>query len=713
MPLFCAGFGIPNESYPVPSISPQRQKEYVLTFAAEILVRLASASSSVIMIEDLHWVDPTTLELIQKLFEQVKMAGIFLLMSARPVFSPPWKSHEAETLTLNGLDDGSAERIIRTIGDSAALAAETVAKIVARADGIPLFIEEMTRMICEHADSKDDIPSTIRDLLTGKIDRLGPAKETVQLASVIGRTFDYDLIEKLSLKDAASLLADLDQLVSAGLLHARLRVGNPEYSFHHALIRDSAYESLSPKTKMEIHLRIAQTLEREYGEIVINHPEIIGRHWAGAGEYEKATACSIQAASHYLMKSLYGEAIRNAAESLEWVRRIKDDARKIDGELQLLQLLMPAYISSKGFAAPELEPINARTEELRGKLPENSAFLTPILWGKVIYYEATPDYPKLEYYLNESLAIGEKLNNIDLLSALYSVKSHYCSSHGELTASIKNADISLDYYKNKRLASHGMVFGHDSKVLSLALKALALTVYGDLYSASVFMEEAIEFATSINDPSSKGQALSYRLCMLHARNEKIIIGTYCDQFRDFINRYGLELWRNVVEFHSSWATDDIEKAKQCLTIFRYIGFGQLAPYWNFIAAQEEYARGLFGDSLHRVETYIRYSYDVGEIFYLPELYRLKALCIARIAPEKVKDIEASFKKACDHADTAKANLFKLRALLDFYKTVSDRVIRNYCIDELRKTIGIFEGFNRYMEHYEVKEAVKIASEGIA
>ncbi len=709
MPLFCSWFGIQNETHAMPALSPQRQKQLVFEYCAEMLVKLARSSQAVIMIEDLHWADPTTLEFIQKLLSRIRESGVMLLMSARPVFAPGWKNHEAEIMILNRLEDVEVEKIIQNIMDSDELTATVIAKIIFRADGIPLFVEEVTRMFREKTDSKDEIPLTLRDLLTGKIDRLGPAKETIQLASVLGRTFDYGLIEKISLKDAASLLADLDQLVSAGLLHARLRIGNPEYVFHHALVCDSAYDSLSSKARIGIHQRIAQTLEKDFPEVVMNQPEEIARHWAAAGEFDKASLYGVQAATHYLIKSLYIESIHHAAESLEWVHKIKDGKVQIERELQLMQLLIPCYISTKGFAAPEINKINSRTEELRGILPKDSPFLTSILWGKVIYYNSTPDYQKFEFYMREALLIGEETDNKDLLSAVYSTKSHFSLSHGAFKDAINYADISIEYYKHKKIESHGTIFGNDSKVLSLCIKSVSLAIYGDIDSANRCMEQAIECAASINEPSSRGLALAYRLSLSYEKNEKHIVEKYCTEFKEVINKYGLESWLNIVELFHSWATGDVEKARQCLNFFQIIVSKQLAPYWNSITAQVEYSRGLYDDCMKRVDEFIKQSYEIGEIFYLPELYRIKALCVAEIAPDDLRRIETNFSSACDFADKIHAHLFKVRALLDWHHAVSNPASQKTCIDQLKKTIDIFSGFKNYREHHEIKEAITLVS----
>lgn len=703
MPLFCSWFGLPSDGYEMPQISPQKQKESMLQMSSEIIAGIAKKSEAVIMIEDLHWADPTTLEMLPKLFEQVKKRGVMLIMSARPVFVPSWNSTEAEVLTVNPLENEDVEIIIRNIFGSINAGQYMVEKIINRVDGVPLFAEEITRLICDNGADKEEIPATLRDLLTGKIDQLGPARETAQIASVIGREFDYKLIEKVSLKDAASLLADLDQLISAGLMHVQLIVGNPHYAFHHALVRDAACESIGQLMREDMHCRIAEVLEMEAD----CKPEVLAWHWAKAAEFEKATTYGIKAACGYLMRSLYLESIHHATECLEWVNKIQNEKSEIDKELQVLQLLIPAYISTKGFAAPELEKINLRTDELQKKLPEDSEFLTSILWGKVIYYETTPDYQKMEKYLGEALLKGNKYNNNDLLAALYSVKSHFNCSHGLFKESIRDADVSIKHYENKKLLNHGTVFGHDSKVLSLGVQALSLAINGDIYSAGICMDQSIRFASSINDPSSKGLAYAYQLCMLNIRNEKKMIGKYCIEFREFIKRYGLELWTNVVELQYSWATGDVEKAKQCLQVFKIIGLGQLAPYWNFIAAQTEYDCGLFTDSLDRIKGNIEKSYETGEIYYLPELYRLKALCHAEIDPQNTGVIEENLNYAVDTAEKNDARLFKLRALIDYSRIIKNPIMREKNMVQIDKTVESFMNFPMYQEYNEIMEAAKI------
>ncbi|MBN1604154.1 MAG: TOMM system kinase/cyclase fusion protein [Chitinispirillaceae bacterium] len=709
MPLFGSWLGVPTDSYTMLQFSPQKQKEIVLHLSSEIFARAAQDSGSVIMIEDLHWADPTTIEFLPKLFEQVKKRGVLLCMSARPAFVPPWNSNETEVIALSGLNDEHVEEVARVIFGSEEIGRDTLAKIVSRVDGVPLFIEEIAKLIREKKLNNEEIPSTLIDLLTSKMDHLGPARETVQLASVIGREFDYNLIEKVSSKDTSLLLADLDHLISAGIIHIQLVVGNPHYMFHHALMRDAVYESVDKNLRKEMHTRIAEVLERDFTDIATCQPETLAFHWAGAGYHENAIVYGISAATQYLSKSLYSEAIYHACESLTWIMNIKDDSLKIEKELQLLQLLIPSYISTKGFAASEVNKINLRMDVIRSQLPRESQYYTSIIWGKVIYYETTPDYDQMENYLNEGLIIGLELGDNDLLSALHSVRSHYCLSHGTYKKSVINADISTDYYHKKMLNNHSTVFGHDSKVLSLSIKALALAILGDVNLANDCIESAISFANELNDASSIGLALAYQLCVFHECNEKQRIRQYCDTFRVFINQYGLGLWLNILDLYDSWSNNDLEKAKNCLDCFHSLGIRQIEPYWNFITAQIEYETGLYCDCMDRIESAIIRSNESGEIFYVPELYRLKAQCICRTDPHSTQEIEEAFWKAYHFAENMDAHLFKVRILNISIQSMSNYSIRNKVRNELSKEISYINNSIGKQEHYEFKESQELIS----
>lgn len=257
MAVFGVMLGLQADGDILPQMTPRKKKDFMLKAAADIVVKTAERNSSVIMIEDLHWADQLTLELLPLLFESVKKRGLLLIMSARPVLVPDWKNGVADIIQIDRLNNNEIENIVRNLAGSDVAGQDTVAEIVERVDGVPLFAEEVTRMICEKGILKGEIPSTLRDLLNGRIDRLGPARETAQVASVIGREFDYRIIEKVSFKDEASLLADLDQLISAGILQIQLVVGNPRYVFRHALVRDAAFDSIDKKVKKEIAGRVS------------------------------------------------------------------------------------------------------------------------------------------------------------------------------------------------------------------------------------------------------------------------------------------------------------------------------------------------------------------------------------------------------------------------------------------------------------------------
>jgi TOMM system kinase/cyclase fusion protein len=707
MPIFGSWLGVSVEGYTMPQFSPQKQKDIVLQLSSEILARTAQDSGSIIMVEDLHWADPTTIEFLPKLFEQVKKRGVMLCMTARPVFVPSWNSSDADVVSLSGLNDEYVEEIVKAIFGTEEIGRETLAKIVSRVDGVPLFIEEIAKLIRENKLNKENIPLTLRDLLNSKIDLLGPARETAQLASVIGREFDYNLIEKVSHKDAASLLADLDHLISAGIIHLQLVVGNPHYVFHHALVRDAAYEGIDKRVRKEMHARIAEVLEREFNKEKETSPELLAWHWAEAQNYLNAVTYGINASAQYLIKSLYIEALSHATSCNEWVKNIIDISVKTKMELQILQMLIPLYISTKGFAAPEVEFVNNRLDELRDYINNDSNVLSSILWGKVIYYETTPDYKKMESSMEEAFNVATNQNNMDLLSVLYTVRSHYKWSHGLFKDSISDTDNALLCYKNRILNNQGTVFGFDAKVLSLGIKALLLNAYGDHYTSSENIFQSIDYATVINDPSSKAVAYVYHLCILHGRNEKESVNKYGNEYLKFIEHYGLGLYQYIVELFIGWVNKDINKLMKSLHLVQSTGSRQLESYWNFIIAQTEYELGLFNDSLKRIEKNIVQGIESGEIYYLPELYRLKALCLINNDIDNKTETETSFINAIKSADTIDAHLFKLRALLNYHHYLPEQWIKKDCWNILQSELNLFTKFNNYQDIFEVKEFSKL------
>jgi class 3 adenylate cyclase/tetratricopeptide (TPR) repeat protein len=327
VPLIAPLLTLPlSAEYPPSTLSPEQQRRRLLATLVEWVLGSARAQPLVIATEDLHWVDPSTLELIQLLVEQGATARLMLLYTGRPEFRPPWptRAHHIQ-VTLNRLSAGNVRTIVGEVAARKPLSDETIAAVVERTGGVPLFVEELTRAVLESGDAKlleREIPATLHDSLMARLDGLGPAKEVMQVGAVIGRDFSYELLHAVHPLAEADLQSALRSLTDAELLYVRGIAPEATYQFKHALIRDAAYEALLKSRRKELHLSVARTIDHKFPLLREAHPEVLARHWTEAGDGAKAVQYLHLAGEQATTRAAHAEAIAHFNEALDWLERL-------------------------------------------------------------------------------------------------------------------------------------------------------------------------------------------------------------------------------------------------------------------------------------------------------------------------------------------------------------------------------------------------------
>ena len=335
--------------------------------------------------EDLHWVDPSTLELLSLLVDQGPTARILALLTFRPDFSPPWtgRSHCTQ-VTVHRLPRQQAVEVIRQVAHGKDLPPEVVEQIVARTDGVPLFVEELTKMVLESGllQEREEryallgplpplaIPATLHDSLMARLDRLATVKGLAQLVATLGREFSYALLQAVSPWDEGTVQRGLQQLVEAEFLYQRGLPPQATYLFKHALIQEAAYQSLLRSTRQQYHQRIAQVLEARFPEVVETQPELLAHHYTEAGLTDRAVDYWLRAGQRASERSANQEAISQLTTGLALLRSLPPTPARTQQELLLQTTLGPALMAVKGQAAPEVEHAYARARELCQQLGE-------------------------------------------------------------------------------------------------------------------------------------------------------------------------------------------------------------------------------------------------------------------------------------------------------------------------------------------------------
>jgi class 3 adenylate cyclase/tetratricopeptide (TPR) repeat protein len=343
-------------NYPSSALSPEQQRRRLLATLVEWVIGAARVQPLVIATEDLHWVDPSTLELIQLLVEQGASARLLLLYTARPEFHAPWpmRAHHMQ-ITLSRLSSNDVRSMVAQVAAAKALAADTIATVVERTGGIPLFVEELTRAVLERGGESTprEIPATLHDSLMARLDRLGAAKEVIQIGAVIGSEFPYELLHAVHPIAEANLLEALGRLTDAELLYVRGIAPDAAYQFKHALIRDAAYEALLKTRRKELHLRVARTIDEKFPEIKEAHREVLARHWSEAGEIEAAITEWTRAGKAAESRNAFKEAQEGLQQALALLNLLAESNERDGRELELRESLVLILHVTRGWAAPE------------------------------------------------------------------------------------------------------------------------------------------------------------------------------------------------------------------------------------------------------------------------------------------------------------------------------------------------------------------------
>ena len=397
---------LPAERYAALTLTPQQQKQQTLDALVAWLAAEAERQPVLVAWEDLHWADPTTLEILGLVVEQAPTVPMLHVLTYRPEFSPPWPQRSHMTpLVLNRLERPQVEALITQRAGGKTLPAEVVQYIVAKTDGVPLYVEELTKMLLaspllrEEADQyvltgplhTVAIPDTLQDALMARLDQLNRAKEVAQLGAVLGREFAYELLQAIAPQDEDALQEGLAQLVAAELLYQRGRPPRASYIFKHALIQDAAYASLLKSTRQQVHQQIAQVLEARFPALVETQPELVAQHYAAAGCTEQAVHYWQRAGEQASDRSANLEAISHFTTGIELLKTLPETPEHTQQALTLHVALGAALLMTKGHAAPEVEHAYTQARVLCQRVGETPE-LVPVLFGLWRLYIARPQF---------------------------------------------------------------------------------------------------------------------------------------------------------------------------------------------------------------------------------------------------------------------------------------------------------------------------------
>jgi predicted ATPase/class 3 adenylate cyclase len=416
---------VPEDRYPRLAMAAQQQRDATLDAIVAWLIEVAEGTPVLMAWEDLHWADPTTLETLGMLIEQAPTAALLVVATYRPELTPPWpqRSHMIP-ITLNRLERPEVETMVGHLAGGRKLPGEVVDHIVAKADGVPLYVEELTKAILGSGviEARGDgyvlrgslaqlhIPETLQDSLMARLDRAPRLREVAQLGSVLGREFAYDMISALAGIEEETLQSGLGQLVVDELLYQRGRPPRSRYLFKHALIQDAAYQSLLKRTRQQYHQRAAKLLEDRFPEVASTQPELVAHHYTQANCPEQAIAYWHKAGVAAASRSANLEAIDQFRRGLALVEALSDMRERAERELDLQMALGPALFATKIRSQPDLGRAYARAWELCQQVEDHSRAFT-VLRGLYLYHVNLLEMEKAQHFAEEGLRVAERLDD--------------------------------------------------------------------------------------------------------------------------------------------------------------------------------------------------------------------------------------------------------------------------------------------------------------
>ena len=667
VPLLAELLSIPNAP-PVPgSPTAAQRKMATIALLADEIVRRGEVNTMLLIVEDAHWCDATTLELLTRIADYIARARLLVVVTARPDFAPPWLTRAQSTLlTLGRLGRTDCADLIAGIAASHGLSASTVAAIVEKTDGVPLFVEELTKSVVESAgEGGGAVPASLKDSLAARLDRLGEAREIAQVAAVIGRQFSLPLLEAVAPKPKVQLETALQKLVAAGIVFPE---GGMEqrFSFKHALLRDAAYESLLLARRREWHERTAQALEEHFPEAAANEPELLAHHFAEAGLTEKACDYRMRAGERSLARSAYLEAVANFSAGLKFADTLPESGERQRRQLDFLLKLGPALGIVGGMQSVAAEEIYRRAAKIAALIGDGAA-LYRAKWGLWLGANLGRKTALARERAAELVRLAQQSDDSDQLLEAYHCRWSTAFFRGEVAEALTDSRIGISNYDMVRHRHLGPAYGgHDAGVCAFAVHCNAVQLSGDHEEAKKVAAQGIALAETLEHPFSLAHALHNASLGLQLAGDREGALDAAQRAADLAEKFGLHAYGDSSLVLRGWATavgSGIAEAVGLIDakIAGATAVGPVPQYYLGVAADVLLAAGRAGDALAHLDRAIAGVDEPGVGFYLPEIYRLRGECLLALDRNNKDEARLAFTTAADIGRRQGAIIFQHRA----------------------------------------------------
>jgi class 3 adenylate cyclase/predicted ATPase len=679
-PLAAALLSLPTGGRYLPlNLAPDAQKQRTLAMLLDQLAGLAAKQPVLAVYEDVHWADPSTKELLDLVVERVERLAILVIITFRPEFVSPWGSRgHITSLTLGRLGRRQGVSIIEAAAGGKELPAEVFDQIVTKTDGVPLFIEELTKTLLESGllhETADRfeltaplptlaIPPTLHDSLVARLDRLGQCKETAQLGAALGREFSHELIAAVSELDDTELQVSLDQLERTGLIYRRGSAPHAIYSFKHALVRDAAYAGLLMSKRRRLHSRIARVLKEKFGD---REPELLAFHFTEGGESAEAVNYWLLAGQRAAERSANAEAVAHLRHGLKLIENLPDTVQTARIELALQSGLGLPLIATVGYGAAETGAAYDRARELCDRVGSALQSL-PIMYGQGVFSTVRGEFRKGQSLFEELLRLAEREGEDGPILVARRMLGMVLFFRGDLIGGRHLIAQALATYDPARHRTLAFQYGADPQSAGLAWLALDLVVLGFPVQAEQTALKAIALAQETAHAITEAHALRIAGCYASAvRRDMTAVHDQAAALEEYAVKQRMSYFRAAAEFFLAWSSAGERPSGNTISEMRATLIEALTvaerPFLLALLAEAHGRHGQPAAGLKVLDEALAAIQNVDEDWWVADIHRLRGQLLLFLDTDHAA-AEGCYKKAIDLAQRQSAKWLELRAARD-------------------------------------------------
>jgi class 3 adenylate cyclase/predicted ATPase len=688
-----------SERHPLPSLSPQRKKERTLEALVRQLEGLAHRQPVVMVFEDAHWIDPTSLESLDLTVDRVRSLPMLLIVTFRPEFQSPWTGQpQVSMLALNRLDRRDRIALVEQITGDETLPGVVVDQIVERTDGVPLFVEELTKSVLESGVPLVGIPTTLHDSLMARLDRLDSVRRVAQIGAAIGREFSYELLHAVSRLPDDELQGALARLSASELVFQRGTPPDAVYSFKHALVQDAAHGSLLRSARQQLHAQIAEALEAHSPELIDSQPELFAQHYMEAGLVEKSVAYWGKAGHRSTARFAMAEAAAQLQKGLDQLALLPVTPERQRQELDFSSALGVALLSVKGQAAAETGQAYARARELWEQLGSPSEFLK-VPYGQSLHHLWRGEFDLALRLDEDLLRLSRQRNDSAGLVLGHLSFGRTLLLVGKFAASRSHLEAGIALYDP---ISHGSLVHHTTTyphVNSQAILGIDLFCLGFPAQALAKSEPAIVEARRLAHPQTLAVTLGCGAVLLSLVGDDAALDAWVDQLVAVTTEQVIPIWRAFGTIHRGWvrarngdATEGVSLLRNGMAACRAIGAQMWMPHFLSLHAGACELAGQIEEAVTLLDDALQIARRTGERWLEAELNRHKGELLLRQGySEAAEDL---YHNALSIAAEQAAKLWELRAAVNLARLRRDQGRQAEARELLAPIYGWFtEGFD--------------------